>query len=326
MSTLLIYTGGTIGMVRSPQGSLIPFSIENLLAHCPSVDNVIETHEIEAVSMSEIKDSSDFLPDDWLSLRDTILAHHELHDNVLILHGTDTMAFTASAISYLLSSFNKNIVLTGSQVPIAEDNSDGELNIINALSLLGKLEQNKIKGKTLLSFGGRTIMATTAYKVSTSLFDAFRGKEFVINEASRSEEKWDGLLTLSEVETNVCLIKLYPGIQLELVASNLLRNCPKGIVLETFGSGNMPQNKIFSQALANLVNDGTLVVNISQCPDGLVEMSKYQTGEQLLNLGVIDGKNMTTEAAITKLMLVLSVTDKNKVELMTKSFAGEIIE
>jgi L-asparaginase len=327
VSTLLIYTGGTIGMVRNPEGSLIPFPISGLLSHMSEFKDRLQGQEISFVSMEPLKDSSNFTPNDWLLLRDLILVHHENHDNVLVLHGTDTMAYTASATSFLLSEFDKNIVFTGAQLPIGQPNSDGESNLIDAFALLNELKLKQVKGKVLLSFGGKVFKGNRVSKLSSVLFDGFYGDQNVFK-----IEKIDSAIVcpdfkdVKKIETNVTLIKMHPGIQLAKQTSHLIENLPRGIILESFGTGNIPQNDAFINGLEKLIARGVMVLNISQCLDGHVDMGTYLTGIALRKIGVIDGKNMTTEAALSKLMLVLSIPDEHIADLLANSIAGEIIK
>ena len=325
MSTLLIYTGGTTGMVKNDAGSLVPFSLNGLLANCPDLADRINQEAVECVSLLPIKDSSNFTPDDWLSLRTLIIEHHQSHDDVLILHGTDTMAYTSSAMSFLMHDFNKNIVFTGSQLPLVANKSDGKDNLNGAFLLLDELKSKKIKGETLLSFGGKNFLGNRVSKLSTKTFDAFHGDEFSFeHEKLKPSITLPNVINLQYIETDVVLIKMHPGIQLKRLIINLLDNPPKGILLESFGTGNIPQNDAFINGIEKLLARGVIVLNISQCLDGCVNMEAYQTGIQLYELGVINGKDMTTEAALSKLMLVLSASCENKHELLANSIAGDI--
>lgn len=323
MSTLLIYTGGTIGMVKNSEGSLAPFSLDEMLTFCPELSGRINANTLKCISTESIKDSSNITPNDWLTLRGVILDNHQGHDNILILHGTDTMAYTSSALSFLLSSFNKNIVFTGAQRPISEENSDGKFNLLDSLLLLDELSKSDIKGQTLLNFGGKTFLGNRVSKASTEVFDAFSGREFNAKEA---QSAFDNVIVFDHVqaiETNIRLVKMYPGIEIDKLISGLLTDSPKGVVFESFGSGNMPENIELISGLTKLIAQGIIILNVSQCVKGLVDMSTYQTGQQLLKIGVLDGKNLTTESALTKLMLVLSVPEEDNSKLIITSIAGE---
>lgn len=325
MSTLLIYTGGTIGMVKNNTGNFVPFSVDGLIQFLPELKENIENQSIECLSMEFIKDSSNFAPFDWITLRNLILENHSKHENVLVLHGTDTMAYSSSAISFLMHDFEKNIVFTGAQVPMFENNSDGKDNLFGALAILQQLQSMKIKGQTLLKFGTNTYVGNRVSKSSTESLDAFTGDEFLVEKQVNNESLVSpSFNTISEIETNVVLIKMYPGIQLNMIMDGLLNNPPKGILVESFGTGNIAGNDTFIDGLQHLINAGTEVLNISQCSRGKVNMTLYDTGAQLEKIGVINGKNMTTEAAITKLMLLLSLPVENRHDLLSNSIAGEI--
>jgi len=327
VSTLLIYTGGTIGMVKNEEGNLIPFSLNGLLAYCPELKSRITDQEVECVSLDPIKDSSNFEPKDWLLLQDLILKHHQNHDDVLVLHGTDTMAYTSSAMSFLMCDFDKNIVFTGSQIPLASEKSDGKSNLNSSFDLLDRLKSKQIKGKILLCFGGKTFEGNRVSKFSTTSFDAFQGDAYV--EKSYAQNRSSSFISfngLSVIETNVTLIKMFPGIQLGDQISYLLKHPPKGILLESFGAGNISQNDAFITGIEKLIARGVIVLNISQCIEGRVNMEVYETGIQLHKIGVINGKEMTTEAALSKLMLILSTSYDNKHELLANSLAGEITQ
>jgi L-asparaginase len=310
-------------MVKNSEGSLVPFSLDNMLSYCPELTDRINTEELKCISTVPIKDSSNITPQDWLLLRGVVLENHQGHDNILILHGTDTMAYTSSALSFLLLSFTKNVVFTGAQQPISEENSDGKFNLLDSLLLLDELKRNEINGRTLLNFGGTTLLGNRVSKSNTETFDAYSGTEFNLQQpqvSSGSELTFDHV---QKIETNIRLIKMYPGIEISKLISGLLTDSPKGIVFESFGIGNMPENNELIAGLEKLIGQGVVVLNVSQCQEGSVDMNTYQTGQQLLKIGVLDGKNLTTESALTKLMLLLSVPEVDISKLIVTSIAGE---
>lgn len=311
-------------MVKNAQGNLTPFSLNQMLTHCPVLAAKVASQQVECLSLQPVKDSTDVNPEDWLSLRNLILGHQSSHENVLILHGTDTMAYTSSALSFLMLGISKNIVFTGSQLPVWEDNSDGNTNITDSLQVLDQLALRQITGQTLLCFGGKTFKGNRVSKFSTSSFDAFLGSEFVFTDNQGSSVYNHVFEDVEKIETDVVLVKMHPGIQLESQMNYLLANPPKGILLESFGSGNIPANNSFRNGLKKLISKGVIVLNISQCLNGYVSMEKYESGLQLLNIGVVNGKNMSSEAAITKLMVVLSISGYNKPEILTSTIAGEM--
>ena len=277
--------------------------------------------------MDVVKDSSDFSPTDWIALRDLILDKHHEHKNILVLHGTDTMAYTSSAMSLLLHDFQKNIVFTGAQIPISEVGSDGKINVLGSLTVLDKMKSMNIDCKRLLHFGGKTFVANRVSKVNTSTFEAFDGDIYMLQQDTNKKAiESPSFNDLKEIETNVVLVKMYPGIDLNAIMTNLLNHPPKGILIESFGMGNIAINNSFIEGLERLITKGLVVLNISQCSRGSVNMQVYETGKKLESVGVINGKDMTTEAAITKLMLVLSLPTENKRQLLTNSIVGEITQ
>jgi L-asparaginase len=319
VGTLLIYTGGTIGMASKGTGALVPDPLKSLISHIPELNEKFQSQELECLAVKRIKDSSNVSPKDWLLWRDLIDDYEGVHESILVLHGTDTMAFTCSAIAFLMAGKKMNIVFTGSQVPIGQENTDAKINLMDSIVLLDELRQQQIIGKTLLRFGGKTFQGSQISKISTEAFDAFEGEAFAFEK--HDENKKQALLDLDKirvVETDVALLKIFPGINLKATMKNLLKSPPKGILLETFGSGNIPDEPTFINGLKNLIEKQVLILNISQCRHGRINMNKYDTGVKLAQAGVINGQDMNTEEALIKLMLILSSPQDHKAKLLVK--------
>lgn len=334
---LLIYTGGTIGMITDPvTGALKPFDFSHITQEVPELKKF---HcKIDTVSFEEPIDSSNMSPEIWLKLAEIIEVQYNDYDGFVVLHGSDTMAYTASALSYMFRGLTKPIVFTGSQLPIGVIRTDGKENLITAIEIAAakengvpKITEVVIYFEYLLYRGNRTT------KVNSLYFDAFNSPNYpVIAEAGidiryndgafNNIHKTVGFGVKKKFCTDVASVKLFPGINEEVVRSIIEIEGLRGLVIETFGSGNAPINGWLRNVLSDAVEKGIVVVNISQCVGGGVYQDKYETGRQLSKVGVVSGQDLTFEAAITKLMHLLGENDdSNRVkELMQKSLAGEM--
>ena len=327
-SILLIYTGGTIGMVKGNDKSLKPFDFEKLTAEIPELNKF--DLELSAIAFKKPIDSSNMNPKTWLNLANLIGNNYQDYDGFVILHGSDTMAYTASALSFLLDNLCKPIILTGSQLPIGIRRTDAKENLITAIEIAatGNTPEVCVYFEYKLLRGNRTV------KINAEHFEAFDSPNFPplaeagvkIKYHKKINCKIENPLKVHEnMSTSVALLKLYPGIPLEVVKSLLNSNC-KGIVLETFGSGNASTDNEFLSALESAVNNGKIILNISQCLAGAVSQGLYETSSQLEKLGVVSGKDMTTEAALTKMMFLLAqdLTVKELKRKLTNSLRGEL--
>lgn len=336
-SVLLIYTGGTIGMIENVEtGALENFDFEQLQRHIPELQKF--SFAIDSYQFNPPIDSSDMEPEAWARLVDIIYEAYDQYDGFVILHGTDTMSYTASALSFMLEGLGKPVILTGSQLPIGVLRTDGKENLLTSIEIaadqyLGRPSVPEV----CIFFENHLMRGNRTTKINAENFNAFRSFNYPILAEAGIHIKYERqLIYLPEKNTvlkphfqldaNVTVLKLFPGIQESVVAATL--NIPnlKGVILETYGTGNAPRKPWLIHLLKEAVSRGITIVNVTQCSAGTVEMDRYETGLQLLEAGVICGYDSTTESAITKLMFLqgqgLSTEEIHKA--MNYSLAGEI--
>lgn len=325
------YTGGTIGMRPSPQG-YIPVAgfLSQTLANMPEFHRD-EMPDFTIHEYDSLIDSSDMQPQDWQQIADDIQTHYDSYDGFIILHGTDTMAYTASALSFMLENLTKPVIVTGSQIPLAELRSDGQVNLLNALYVAANFPISEVT----LFFNNKLLRGNRSRKLDADGFDAFDSPNCAplltagINIESRYpivEEQQHSQLQVSTMQSQpIGVITLYPGISVE-VLRNTLQQPVKALILLSYGVGNAPQTPALLAQLKQAEENDILVVNCTQCLRGKVNMSGYATGNALREVGVISGGDMTPEAALAKLHYLLSKNlpiDEIKA-LLVKDLRGEL--
>ena len=335
---LLVYTGGTIGMGRNPMtGALEPLDFNHL------IENVNEfaylNTQIDTYQFSQPLDSSDMNPRHWANLVRIIARNYNSYDGFVILHGTDTMAYTASALSFMLENLTKPVILTGSQLPIGQPRTDGKENLITSIEIASTYDDmgHAVIPEVCIYFSGRLLRGNRSTKQNAEGFDAFEsfnythlcdaGVTFTYHHHDILKPDFSRpMIPHTAMDTNVVVFSLFPGIQKSLVRHVLETPELRGIVMRSFGSGNAPRASWLIKLLKEASKRGVTIVNISQCLTGYVEMGRYDTGYQLKSVGVVSGYDGTVESAVTKMMyLQARYTDCHIIRnLMNKSLCGEI--
>lgn len=314
---LLIYTGGTIGMIKDPEtGVLRAFDFDNLLIRIPELK--LLDCEIETTSFETPIDSSNIEPKYWVVLAEIIEKHYKEFDGFVVLHGSDTMSYTASVLSFMLEHLAKPVIFTGSQLPIGDLRTDAKENLITSIQLASLQHYNKpVIREVGLYFEYKLYRGNRTTKINAEHFEAFAslnypelaesGVHLKINQEQLLKPKARKALEVhKELDSNIALVKLFPGISERLLSS--IFNTPnlKGVILETYGAGNCSTEDWFINLLKETIAKGIHIINITQCSGGAVSMGQYETSEKLRKIGLISGKDITTEAAVSKLMYLLA--------------------
>ena len=335
---LLIYTGGTIGMNRNPQtGALEPFDFEHLLLRVPELEQF--DMQIDTYQFSPPIDSSDMSPRLWTDLSHVIADRYDLYDGFVVLHGTDTMAYTASALSYMMENLTKPVIFTGSQLPIGQLRTDGKENLITSIEIAADKDADGHARvpEVGIYFNGHLLRGNRTTKQSADEFNAFESFNYphLVDAGVNITYHRERILRPDfakpmkphfRLDNNVIIFSLFPGIREDLIRHIIHTPNLKAIVMRTFGSGNAPQSPWLINALREGTRHGKVIVNISQCMQGRVAMARYDTGYQLQEAGVVSGYDSTVESAVTKLMFLQShYDDPEQVrQMMNRSIRGEI--
>jgi L-asparaginase len=314
---LIIYTGGTLGMTYDKkQRNLVPFAFEQILRKVPELREL--ACELTVVSFEKLIDSSNMKPEIWIQLAELIGQYYEEYDGFVILHGTDTMAHSASALSFLLEGLRKPVIFTGAQLPISALRTDARRNLLTSIEIaIAKQGENALVPEVAIFFNDVLLRGNRTRKIESSHFDAFHSENYpelakvgihiqYNHKAIHEPNALDFLKVHTQMNNQVAILKIFPGITERVMRSFLEIEDLQGIVLETFGSGNAPTDKWFIKAIQDAVERKIWVYNVSQCIGGLVMQGRYATSQAFADMGVVSGKDITTEAAIAKLMFLLA--------------------
>ncbi len=335
-SILVLYTGGTIGMIQDDiTGALQPFNFDKIFEQIPVLNRI--GCELNFISFDPLIDSSNMHPKHWIKLVEIIEKEYKNYDGFVILHGSDTMAYTASALSFMLENLNKPVILTGSQLPLGMIRTDGRENFIAAIEIAAAKKNGvPVIPEVAIYFEDKLLRGNRTSKLNAENFNAFFSGNYpslaevgvhikynynFIRKLNKKE-----LIAHTNLNENVVILKLFPGISQAAVRAILCIPSLEAVILETFGAGNAPTEKWFIEELKNATNRGIIVVNVTQCKEGAVEIGKYETSVDLGKIGILGGYDITTESALTKLMYLLgekTVPSKIK-SLLQKSLRGEL--
>ncbi len=335
-SLLIIYTGGTIGMVKDQvTGALQPYHFEDIYKLMPVLNNF--DYKLESVSFSPLIDSSNVTPSFWVKLATVIEENYAKYDGFVVLHGTDTMSYSASMLSFMLENLDKPVIFTGSQLPMGVVRTDGRDNFINAIEIAAARSDGKpLVPEVAIYFENKLMRGNRTSKFNAENFNAFLSGNFPslaqvgvhirYNTELILKPVSEKLIVHKKLDNSVLILKLFPGIA-EVVVKNALNIAGlKGVILETYGAGNAPTDGWFIEALSQAILKGITVYNVTQCKGGAVDMGKYETSVKLGEIGVVGGYDITTESAIAKMMYLLGegYQGEKLKELLQAPLRGEL--
>ncbi len=317
----IIYTGGTIGMVKDPEsGTFIPFDFALIAKNLPDLSRL--NYKLTVHSFDPIIDSSNMRPSIWLEMAQLIKDNYALYDGFVILHGSDTMAFSASMLSFLLEGLQKPVILSGSQLPIGEIRTDARENLMTALEIASaKKDDRSIIQEVCILFDNKLFRGNRSFKYNSDKFEAFRSPNFPVlaeagihiryNEEVLQNNTGKEFISHHNIDNRVGVLKLFPGISIATIEA-VLNSDVRSIVMETFGSGNTMTDDWFLDLLKKAVENGKNILDISQCKVGSVELGRYETSQGLQAIGILNGYDMTFETAVTKLMYLQGELDSQE--------------
>lgn len=336
---LLIYTGGTIGMRKDvTTGELVPIDFNSIQDNFPGLQNT--NIKFDMVSMIEVKDSSDLNPSDWIDMAKTVEENYNKYRGFVFLHGSDTMAFSASALSFLFNGLSKPVIFTGSQLPMGVARTDALENLLTAMEIASTYNSKNqpLIPEVGIYFEYKLYRGNRVTKVDAQRFNAYASYNYpVLAEAGVNIQyhlnnviyptSFSAPLTINEtIDNSVITLKIFPGIQGDFYVDQIENTKVKGIILESFGAGNIGVRPKITAALKAAIKRGVIVLNVTQCLGGSVSHGKYKASSILEKIGVIEGGEMTFESAITKMMIVLGldISINQKVEKLKNNLRGEL--
>lgn len=335
---LLIYTGGTIGMVENGEtGLLEAFNFAHLNSKIPEINRLKFT--VDHIVFEPAIDSSEIMPEHWIKIVKIVEREYSKYDGFVILHGTDTMSYTASALSFMIENLTKPIVLTGAQLPIGKLRTDARENLITALEIAADKDAggNPVVSEVCVFFQNDLMRGNRTSKINADNFNAFKSYNYPNLGKSGIEIRYDKPMLFRSsakgelkfhysLDSNIVVLRIFPGINETTVKTILNIEGLKAVVIETYGTGNAPLSTWFLSLIRDAIGRGIVILNVTQCEIGFVDMRRYVTGQALLKAGVISGYDITIESALTKLMLLFGdkFNSKEVEDRMSKSLVGEM--